>query len=145
MYSSDVPLRMVVGGGDGRTSLQVQWGWGFSLLSDRGRCELWDRKIGASTKHWPFFIGRWTLFRINYATNNAPVFRAWLCAVTRGHNIIFPTDKRRSCQTFKTVLLDACQTQVTWWWRSCLQRTGQLHTVLVLLRRYKLLRWSFII
>ena len=39
-----------------------------------------------------FFLGRSTLFRINYA-NNAAVFRTWLCAVTRGH--VFPTDKRR--------------------------------------------------
>ena len=30
-------------------------------------------------------------------------------------------------------------------WRSWLQRTGQLQTVLVFLRRYKLLRWSFVI
>ena len=52
---------------------------------------------------------------------------------------------KRTCQTFKTFLLDACQTQATWWWRSCLQRTWQLHTVLVLLCRYKLLRWNFII
>ena len=44
--------------------LEVQWGWGFSLLSVRGRCRRWDRNIGASTKHWHFFLVRWTLFRI---------------------------------------------------------------------------------
>ncbi len=52
---------------------------------------------------------------------------------------------RRSCQTCKTVLFDVCQTQATWWWSSCFQRTGQLQTVLVLLLCYKLLQWSFVI